>query len=243
MVKAILIDDEADARFLMHKNLKTYFENEIKIVGEAVGCNAGIELIQSKKPDLVFLDIQMPDGSGFEVLSKFKNPDFETVFVTAYDRYALKAFEFAAMGYLVKPIDPQSLQTTVNRLLNNRGKSDMQIKVLIENHNLHQIKKIVVPLADGFEVVDLSQIMYINSDRNYSQFFLVDHSKLTSSKNLGQYESLLSEYGFFRIHQSHLVNLAYIKSFVRSDSSVVMKNNESLPVARNKKAEFVALFL
>lgn len=239
----MLIDDEADARFLMRNYLNRYFEKEITLVGEAESCNSGIALIENKKPDLVFLDIQMPDGNGFDLLTNFERPEFETVFVTAFDRYALKAFDFAAIGYLVKPIDPEHLQTTLNRLLVNRGKSEVQLKVLIENYNLHQIKKIVVPQNDGFEVVDLSDIMYINSDRNYSHLFLTNKTKLTSSKNLGQYDMLLCEYGFFRIHQSHLVNLAHVKSFVRSESTVIMKNDVSLAASRSKRDLFLQKFL
>lgn len=247
MLKAIIIDDERDARYLLQKQLLKDFAYEIEVVGEAAGCSEGVTLIEAVNPDIVFLDIQLSDGTGFELLEKLSDTSFNLVFVTAYDRFAIKAFEFSAIGYLVKPLNAGELKKTIDRIREHAAqhrKATMGIKVLIENFNAGKIKKIVVPSADGFNVVQLEQISYINSIRNYSEFHLTDGTKIMTSKSLIIYDKLLADHGFFRIHQTYLVNLSHVQAYIRADGGgLKMDTGELLPVARQKKAGLMERFL
>lgn len=246
MIKAVIIDDEKDARYLLHKMLIKKFGEEITVTAEADSCATGVEVIQEHRPDIVFLDIQLTDGTAFDLLNSLDSHSFNLVFVTAYDRFAIKAFEFSAVGYLVKPLNPAELDKAFERIKKLRAESKKAfagIKVLIENYNAGKIKKIVVPNADGFNIVQLENILYVKSIRNYSEFFLTDKTKIVTSKTLVIYEKLLVDHGFFRIHQTYLINLTHIKSYVRSDGGgVKMISGEILPVARQKKAELLEKF-
>jgi two-component system, LytTR family, response regulator len=247
MLNVIIIDDEPDARFLLKKALTDYYGAQIKIVAEADGVQQGLKTIQNHEADLVFLDIKMNDGTGFDLLSELKNYSFSIVFITAFDNFAIKAFEFSAVGYLVKPFKSIDLVNTVDRILTSKSQNiekETTFKILLENYEQKQIRKIVLPNSDGFVVVKLEDILYINSVRNYSEFFLEDNTKVLTSKALVNYDSLLSDHGFFRIHHSHLVNLSHIKAFVRSEGGAVrMDNGTLLPVSRQKKADFMERFL
>lgn len=247
MLKVIIIDDEPDARFLLRKALEGLFSAEIKIVAEADGVKSGLNAIEKHAADLVFLDIKMPDGSGFDLLNKIRDYSFSLVFITAFDHFAIKAFEFSAVGYLVKPFKSADLLATVNRIILSRAENSVTetpFKILPENHEQSQVRKLVLPNNDGFVVVKLEEILYINSERNYSEFYLSNGSKVLTSKALVNYDNLLSDHGFFRIHHSHLVNLSHVKAFVRSEGGAIrMVNNVLLPVSRQKKAELMERFL
>jgi two-component system LytT family response regulator len=244
MMKAIIIDDEQDARYLLRKALLKDFDKAVEIIAEAEDCSSGLEILKTQHPDVVFLDIQMPDGTGFDLLTQLKDIPFQIVFITAFDKFAIQAFEFSAVGYLMKPLNPKLLQATVQRLLKSKTKDTFSgIKVLIENYNSGTIKKIVVPHADGFTIVPLEEIIFINSERNYSQFNLVNGKKLLTSKTLALYDKMLVDQGFFRIHQSYLINLTHVKSYVRSAGGVQMSSGELLPIARHRKAEIMERFI
>ncbi len=247
MLKVIIIDDEPDARFLLKKALAELFSEEIKIVAEAEGVKTGLNAIERHACDLVFLDIKMPDGTGFDLLAKIRDYSFSLVFITAFDHFAIKAFEFSAVGYLVKPFKSADLLATVSRILQSKtvnSITETPFKVLLENHEQSQIRKIVLPNSDGFVVVKLEEILYINSERNYSEFYLINGNKVLTSKALVNYDNLLTAHGFFRIHHSHLVNLSHVKAFVRSEGGAVkMANNDLLPVSRQKKVDFMERFL
>lgn len=247
MLKAIIIDDEADARYLLRKMLIKHFNEEIEVIGEAESCASGIGVLKNLHPDIVFLDVQLGDGTGFELLSNFESLPFHVVFVTAYDRFAIKAFEFSAIGYLVKPINLTELQKVIERIISQKvqlKRNQSGIKVLIENYKAEQVRKIVIPHSDGFSVVLLDDIVFVNSIRNYSEFNFSDKTKLITSKTLIIYEKLLIDHGFFRIHQTYLVNLSHVTSFVRSEGGVLkMSTGELLPVARQKKADLMNRFL
>lgn len=247
MIKAVIIDDEQDARYLLRKILVKHFDQEIEIIAEADSCRSAREILNNCHPDLVFLDIQLGDGTGFDLLTQMSEPGFQVVFITAYDRFAIKAIEFSALGYLVKPLNLEELKATMTRLTSQKEKQKRQqsgIKVLVENYQAGQIRKIVVPHADGFTIVQLDEIVYIKSIRNYSEFNLEGKIKILTSKTLILYEKLLAEHGFFRIHQTYLVNLSHVRSYVRSEGGALrMSNGDLLPVARQKKAELMDKFL
>lgn len=249
MIKVILIDDEEDARFMLRNHLERNFKNEINVVSEANGVEKGIEIIKQFKPDLVFLDIQMGDGTGFDLLEQLPEKDFEVVFVTAYNQYALKAFKFSALGYLMKPIKTDELVQTVSTIFQHFNKfrlnAEKRLKVLIENYgDDRKIKKIVIPSSKGFDVIAIENIIRLEGDRNYTNFITTDKSKISSSKTMAEYEGLLSEYGFFRIHQSTIVNLRYVKGYIKGDGGMAeLVNGEQLQISRNRKNEFLKRFL
>lgn len=248
MLKVIIIDDEEDARYLLRKALEENFKETIQIVGEADGYKKGVALLESLPCDIAFLDIKMSDGTGFDILNTIENKNFAVVFITAFDRFAIKAFEFSAVGYLVKPFKISDLTKTIERFLEQKEKpskdSSATFKILLESYSEQKIRKIVVPNTDGFTVVMLEEILYINSVRNYSEFHLVNNTRVLTSKPLINYDTLLSEQGFFRIHHSYLINLSHLKAFVRSEGGAVkMINGDLLPVSRQKKSELMDKFL
>lgn len=248
MLKVIIIDDEEDARYLLRKALEENFADKISIVGEADSYKKGMALLQSVPCDVAFLDIKMPDGTGFDILKNLEDYDFSVVFITAFDRFAIKAFEFSAVGYLVKPFKISDLAKTIERILEQKERntkdSTAPFKILLESYSEQKIRKIVVPNTDGFTVVMLDEILYINSVRNYSEFHLSNNTRVLTSKPLINYDTLLSEQGFFRIHHSYLINLSHLKAFVRSEGGAVkMINGDLLPVSRQKKSELMDKFL
>lgn len=248
MIRVVLIDDEKDARFLLRNQLEVHFQELLDIVGEAHDVNSGKKLLDEVKPDLVFLDINMPDGSGFDLLAELDNYSFEVIFVTAYDEYALRAFEFSAFGYLTKPLHTDQLKSSINTFIERREKSSFgkeKVKILMDNFSGEETaKKLVLPNNKGFEVCSIADITRIEGDRNYSNFFLVSGEKHTSSKTLGQYESLLNSYGFFRIHQSTIINMSYVKGFRKGGGGTVeLSDGSTHKVSRYRKEEFLEKFL
>lgn len=246
-LRVIIIDDEEDARYLLRKALEENFGDMVQIVGEADGYKKGVSMLQSIPCDVVFLDIKMPDGTGFDVLKTLEDYNFSVVFITAFDRFAIKAFEFSAVGYLVKPFKISDLNKTIERIISQKDKNSKEIsqfKILLESYSEQKIRKIVVPNTDGFTVLMLDEILYINSVRNYSEFRLINNTHVLTSKPLITYDTLLSEQGFFRIHHSYLINLSHLKAFVRSEGGAVkMVNGDLLPVSRQKKSELMDRFL
>jgi two-component system LytT family response regulator len=238
MIHAVIIDDEKTSREALKGLLSTYYD-ELKIIGEADCCKSGIELINKLKPQIVFLDIQMPDGSGFRLLEGFIEPDFHVIFTTAFDQYAIKAIRFSALDYLLKPIDPAELKSAVIKAVEKcRVHSDpTQVKVLMENiQNNNEPKKIVLSTYDGLHVRKVSDIIRCESDDYYTRFFFTDKTKIMLSKTLKDVEEMLHGLGFIRTHKSHLINISFIKSFIKTDGGYLLLNNgEKIPVSRRKK--------
>jgi len=248
MIKAILIDDEEDARFMLRNKIESIYSGKINIVAEANSVRSGIKNINTYKPDLVFLDIQMNDGTGFDLLNQLADKDFEVIFVTAYNQYAIKAFSFSALGYLMKPIKTddfvQAMDVILQHFSKYRSNSEKRLKVLVENYGDDRIKKIVIPSSKGFDVLAIDDIVMLEGDRNYTNFITKDKIRISASTTMGEYEALLNEYGFFRIHQSTIVNLRYVKGYVRGDGGLVeMTSGERLQLSRNRKNEFIKRFL
>lgn len=249
MIKAIIIDDERDARFIIKSHLDNLFPETVSVVGQASKIKEGIALIKNEKPDLVFLDIQMPSGTGFDILEDIGEINFEVIFITAYNQYAVKAFECSALGYLLKPLKMNDLEKSVHKAIEkiNSKKYDLnkRLKLLIENYgDDKQIKKLVVTHVKGFNVLAIDEIIRLESDRNYTTFVLLGDKKITASKTLGEYDTLLSDFGFFRIHQSTLVNLRHVSAYHKEDGGVVeMVDKVKLKVSRYRKQAFIQRFL
>lgn len=249
MINAVIIDDESDSRFLIRSYLTKYFNESIKLVGEADDVGTGIETIKSSKPEIVFLDIKMPSGTGFDVLMETKDlSKFEVIFITAHDDFAIKAFQFSAFGYLLKPIKVTEFRQLVERLVyqvsNRKTETNLRLKILIENYgDDRKIKKIVVSNMEGFQVLNIEEILRLEGDKNYTHFIMSDNKKITTSKTIGEYEELLDEFGFFRAHQSTIINLRHVKSFKKSDELIEMKDGKLIKLSRHRKSEFMARFI
>lgn len=244
MKKVVIVDDENGARELLAKLIQQNFK-ELEIIDKCDGISSAFKSINKNKPDLVFLDIEMPMGTGFELLSKFDNINFDVIFVTAYNEYAIQAIKFSALDYILKPIDIDDLTQAVNKFLSQKSDSiDAKIEALLSNiDGAVKHKKIVIADSDGLVFLKPEEIVRCESDGNYTQIHLLNNKKITSSKTLGDYESFLVEQGFFRIHRSHIINLEHIKKFLKEDGGTILMSDDSkLEVSRRKKTEFLKLF-
>lgn len=239
MLKAVIIDDEKASREALHGLLKRYCKN-VELIGQADGYNSGIELLKTHKPDVVFLDIQMPDGTGFKLLEDIENIDFEVIFSTAFDQYAIKAIKYSALDYLLKPVNPEDLINSIDKLEEKlkRGKDNINIRFLIDSmkNKGNESKKIVLSTSEGMHIVEIDNIIRCESEDYYTKFFFNDGKSIMVSRTLKENEEMLSDYNFIRSHKSHLVNIRYIKSFLKMDGgSILMKDGTHIPVSRRKR--------
>ncbi len=242
-IKAILIDDEERARNTL-KKLLADFCPEVEIVAEAANVPDGVLVINQHRPQLVFLDIEMPDYSGFELLSFFRDVDFEIIFVTAYNDYALKAFEVSAIDYLLKPVDIDKLKLSVTKVQQKLKFFDMQprLNLLKESFRTEQFSKIALPVADGLLFVDVTEIELLEADEAYTHVFLKNGSSVLVSKKLKFVEEVLSSRpNYFRCHRSHIVNINFLKKYGKGEGSLLLENGKTISVARERKADFEQL--
>lgn len=240
MKKAIIIDDENRTRDLIAKMINSFgLDIEATPAGENV--QSGIEAINTLKPDLVFLDIQMPDGTGFDVLRGVDYKNFNVIFITAHEEFAIKAIKFSALDYILKPVDPVELKAAVERALITieDKKEDEQFEALQNNILPHQKRRLVLKTQESVHVVDLEQIIRCEADRNYTSFYLTEGKKILVSKTLKEYETLLTGYNFLRVQQSHLVNLDFVDRYDKGNGgSVVMKDGSEVPLSPAKREVF-----
>jgi len=242
IINSIIIDDEPNARENLKFLIEKYCKN-IQILGEANSVETALELIQSLKPDVIFLDITLGTESGFDLLNRLENINFEIIFVTASDQFALNAIKFSALEYLLKPILVSDLLQAIQKLekkLSQKVDTDFSVILDILKKPKNQDIRIVIPCMDGLEVIAISSILYCESDGEYTHIYLNNKTKIMSSYNIGEYESMFDDYSFFRIHHSYLVNKNYIKKYLKTDgSSVIMTNEKTLPISRRKKIDFL----
>jgi two-component system LytT family response regulator len=240
MKKALIIDDENRTRDLIAKMINSFGLNiEAFPIGENV--QSGIKAIEEMNPDIVFLDIQMPDGTGFDVLKAVKNKNFEVVFITAHEEFAIKAIKFSALDYLLKPIDPIELKLAVEKAIKavDEKHEDIQFDALQHNMQPNQKRRLVLKTQESVHVVELHEIIRCEADRNYTSFFLVGGKKILVSKTLKEYETLLTQHNFLRIQQSHLINLDYVDRYDKGNGgSVVMKDKSEVPLSPAKRDIF-----
>lgn len=248
MYSCVIVDDEAAARQLIRGYLEKFFPN-YRIVGEAAHVADAVEIIDEAKPDLVLLDFDLQLGTGFDVVKRSSFQQFSVIFITAYNQYAIDAFRIAAIDYLIKPLRVQDLREALNRFESRKTDASAEksvIKVLIENieSNSNDLNRMVLPTLNGFEIVRVSDIIRCESERNYTTFILSDNKQIIVSKTMKDFEQILTGFGFFRIHQSHLINLTAVKKYFRGQGGEVeMSDGTIIPVSRNKKDEFLKLFL
>ncbi|MEO6253478.1 MAG: LytTR family DNA-binding domain-containing protein [Ferruginibacter sp.] len=247
-ISTLIIDDEFQSRRLVAKMLSLFFP-EISIVNEAATVHEAISAIKSNIPQLVFLDIQLHQETGFDLLDKLVDPDFEIIFITAYNEFAIKAFRYNALDYLMKPLDAEEFQAAVKKALKQismaRKNSAEQIGFLKQQwDNPKKLPdRVVIPTTEGYMVIPVQDIFYCHANSNYTEFYLTDKTKLISSYTMGQYEEILSDHNFFRIHRSYMVNLAYIKMYRKGDGgTVIMNDGKEIEVSRSNKEAFMKLF-
>lgn len=247
MITAIIIEDEKKSAETLRGLLNRYCPN-VEILDEAGGYREGIEKIRVHQPDVVFLDIQMPDGSGFKVLEELKELDFDVIFTTAFDQFAIKAIKYSALDYLLKPIDPEELVEAVKKVEKKRteSKKNKNIETFLENIKTpgEDPHKIVLSTSEKIHVIDVDDILRCESDNYYTHFFFTNGTKILVSKTLKENEQLLSDHNFIRPHKSHLINVKYIKSFIRQDGGyIVMSDGSKVPVSRRKKERIMEVLL
>ena len=238
MLKAIIVDDEP----YCCESLATFLERFCPEVKISAICHSGQEaltVIQEIKPHLVFLDIEMPYMNGFELLEKLPAIDFELVFTTSYDQYAIKAFRFSALDYLLKPIDREELQKAVKKVLERRQSPlPQQLEILLQkiNHTNNTIQRIALPTMEGLQLVPVSSIISCESEGNYTIFLLKDKQKIVVSRPLKEAEEMLTEHSFLRVHNSYLVNMNEINKYMKGEGGyLVMSDGSSVDVSRSKK--------
>lgn len=244
-IKSIVVDDELFGREQVKSQLKKYFP-QINVVAEAANGKEAIQLIHFHKPDLVFLDIEMPHKTGFDVLEGLHEPDFEVIFITAFDQYALKAIKFSALDYLLKPLDREEFKMAVEKFL-EKQQYNYDRKSIIKNF----IQNIKAKEPDSFRLaVNTSgrnyflkpdEIVRCEADGNYTRIFKNNNEEIFTAKTLKEYDDILAEHGFIRVHRAHLVNKSFIKS-LNSESKIKLQNNTEVEVSRRKVSEVKSLF-
>jgi two-component system LytT family response regulator len=243
MIKVFLVDDEPRAIQTLKKALETFFSN-VLIAGTASAVNEAYDKILESKPDLVFLDIEMGDESGFQLLEKFESIDFHVAFVTAHEEFALKAIKFSALDYIIKPAALSDLKALLKKVEEKpiARSEDLKVKhlfgnLLSEDKGEH---KITIPIPSGYEFVKVVDVYYLRASGSYTDFYMKNGSKFTTTKNLKHFESILEGYGFYRIHNSTLINIKYIKQVNKSAGGfVVMENDEELSISKSRKDDFM----
>lgn len=239
-MKILIIDDEKRTREMIAKMIDS-FELEVECFPIGENVQSGLQAIHDLNPDLVLLDIQMPDGTGFDLLNSIEERNFEVVFITAFEEFAIKAIKFSALDYVLKPIDSDELKAAVLKAQSTFGTKINKEQVETLNYNIQNInrKKLVLKTHESVFVVDLDSIIRCEADRNYTSFFLKDGKRILVSKTLKEYEMLLPSTQFFRVQQSHLVNLNYVDRFDKKNGgSVVMKDLSEVPLSPAKKDLF-----
>jgi two-component system LytT family response regulator len=242
-MNCIIIDDEKHCIKTLSGLMETY-HSEIKIVATCLESTKAFDLIREYKPDFIFLDIEMPLLNGFDLLSKFTHLDFDVIFTTAYDSYAIKAIKFSALDYLLKPVDKDELGTAIEKIKNKMGFiSKTQIDMASALNNKQLPDTIALPTMDGLTFTSVNDIIHCCADGSYTRVYMQDKSEILLSKTLGDVDELLSDYNFFRIHHSSLINLKEVKKYIRGEGGeVVMSNGKNLMVARTRKTDFLNIF-
>lgn len=241
---AIIVDDMPSALEMLQNDITKQHAADIEIIGTAKSVVEASKLLRQQQPDILFLDIMLGDGTGFDVLEIHPDLSSKIIFVTASDEFAIKAFKFAAIDYVLKPYSNEDLSNAINKAKNQITPDKEQLTVLqqsIKQPNLHP-KKISLNTSNKIVVVNLIDIIRCKSDNNYTEFFMNDGQKIVVGKTLKYFADMLKELDFLRVHQSHLVNLQYIKEFIKSDGGyLVLKNKTTIPVSVRKKNEVIAV--
>jgi two-component system LytT family response regulator len=255
-VRAVIIDDESSSRSALRAKLSGHCP-EVAVVAECGDGEEGVTIITEFNPDLVFLDIEMPWVNGFTMLQRLPHRNFEVIFVTAYDHYAIKAIKFSALDYLVKPVEVDELKAAVDKAIQkatqkatqdkhnpkiSQDQDNLRLEILLQNLKTEkdQRQRIAIPSMDGLQFVRIDDIIYLEAESNYTVLYLTTRSKLTVSKTLKEFEDLLPSASFVRIHHSYIINCNAVERYIKGEGGqVVMKNTAVLDVSKRKKTEFL----
>ena len=240
---AIIVDDEKHCRDVLALLLQKYCP-QVQVLASCPSAQAGVEAITLHRPDMVFLDIEMPGMNGFDMLEACRYTDFKLIFTTAYNEYAIKAIRHNALDYILKPVDKDELVQAVERAWQDRSaKSSAHVEGLIEYLNKQKTgDRIALPTLEGLQILQSEDIYYCESDGGYTRFFLSNGKVSLISKTLKEVEDVLESKGFCRIHNSYLINLRFVQKYIRGDGGeVIMANGSNIPVSRNKKQDFLNL--
>jgi two-component system LytT family response regulator len=245
MLRTIIIDDEDHQRLTIEKMVKLHCRN-VSIVNQSDSVQSGVDAIKKYKPDLVLLDIKMDDGTGFDLLDRLHPIDFKVIFITAYDQYAIKAFRLSAIDYLLKPLDPDELVQAVEKAENLIQKDFITQLDNLKEHLTSEDKtnkKIIIKTYDNIHLVPIKEILYCESDSGYTSFYLTSDQKIMVSSSLKDYEEMLADDGFFRVHKTYLINLRFIRRFEKAEGGSVVLNGEiKIPVASRKREHLLEMF-
>ncbi|MBP6430143.1 MAG: response regulator transcription factor [Ferruginibacter sp.] len=249
MIEAIIIDDEKNALEVLEMQLNQYCKN-VNIVAKANGGIKGIDAIKKYNPTLVFLDIEMPHKNGFDVLAETKNYNYDVIFTTAYDQFAIKAFKYSAIDYLLKPIDIIELQQAVEKISSKKespSSLEQKMNLLFSQLQLPQAniitQKIALPVSDGMQFFEPDEIVRCESESNYTHIYLNNGKKITLAKTLKEVEETIEGRPYFRVHQSHLINMNHVARLVKGEGAyVVMNDGTNIAISRNKKEAFMETF-
>ncbi len=246
-MNAIIIEDQMPAHDYLKSLLNALFP-EIKIVAHATNVEQAIKAIQTHNPQIVFSDVKLEDENSFSVFEKLENIQFKLIFTTAFDEFAVKAFKFSAIDYILKPIDPSELKTAVEKALekivlqNNTSLENKKINSLIQNIKTDTLHQIALPDSSGYKFVNINEITRCEADGNYTKFIFMDESSVLVCKTIKEYETLLKDSRFFRVHKTHLINFDHVKSYEKHSGFAVMKNGAKIAVARRRKDDFLSQF-
>jgi two-component system LytT family response regulator len=243
MIRTVILDDEPLAREVIVSLLRKYCP-EVEIIGTAGDIEEGVRIIRQKRPELLMLDIHLVDGTSFDLLNRLDTAEYKVIFVTAFEEYAIRAFKFSAMDYILKPVSPEELRSAVDKVQDSLDKESLtrRLEILYDNLNNKpdENRKIALRTATNMHFVNLSDIIRCQSEKNYTQFFLLSGEVVTVSKTLKEFEELFGKYHFIRVHQSHLVNMQHIRKFAKADGGVlIMSDNSEVPVSLRKREEFM----
>jgi two-component system LytT family response regulator len=243
-LKTVVVDDEQDAVGFITSIIGEYCP-ELEVTGTANNVISGVKEITDKKPDLVFLDVEMPNGTGFDLLAQFPEKQFDVVFITAFNHYAIKAIKFSAVDYILKPININDFIEAVKKVVHKRKESPSDgneaLRALMENIKSSPPSRLAIPTSDGMEYLNPRDVIRIESDRSYSWFFIAGNRKVLVSRHLKEFQEMLGDRNFFRPHNSHLINLKYVKKFIRKDGGYIeMQDGSHIPISRGRKDIFLA---
>jgi two-component system LytT family response regulator len=242
-LRSLIVDDEANAVDFINSIAEEYCP-DLEIVGKAYNVDEGITKVEETKPDLIFLDVEMPNGTGFDLLDHFPDKKFDVIFITAFNHYAIKAIKFSAVDYILKPINITEFIEAVSKVVRKRSdsqySSSQSLRILMENLRSGSPSRLAIPTADGMEYLNPKEIIRIEADRSYSWLYLTGNRKILVSKHLKEFQDLLSDRYFFRSHNSFLINLKYVRKFVRKEGGYIeMLDGEQIPISRNRKDLFL----
>ena len=241
MLTAVIVDDESKSRVTLATLLEKYCDH-VSIVAQAANIPDAVNAITTFQPDIIFLDIQLQEGNGFDILNQLTNNRSSVIFTTAYDEYAVKAFRFSAVDYLLKPIDPDQLVAAVNKVKSQPKDQNENINLSVLTENFASTdKKIVIHSHQGLETIKVTDISRCEADSNYTTIYNKNGQKIVATKSLREYEELLVDFHFFRVHKSHLINLAYVKSCDFNNSLLTLDDDTVVEIARRRKEALVQL--